>query len=97
MTRPTSDHSQQGDRNMNEPLEREFEFYLRNQENLVKSYEGKLIAIKNEQILGAFDSYLEAAEVIFADYDRGSVLFQEVSQDKESNIVTFHSPHVTVP
>ena len=82
---------------MKSTLEREFEFYLQNQEEFVKKYDGKLIALKDKKILGAFDSYLEAAAVIFATHDRGSVLFQEVSQDKESNTATFHSPHVMIP
>lgn len=37
-------------------LEREFTYYLSNQEELVKKYRGKFLVIKNEEVVGVYDN-----------------------------------------
>lgn len=81
---------------MDERLERAYEFYLHNQEELVKKYLGKLIVIREEEVLGVYDSYSEAANATYPHYKRGTVLFQEVREDESENTVTFFSPHIVV-
>ena len=82
---------------MKPALEREFEFYLRNQDDFVGRYEGKLIAIKDEEVLGAYNSYLEAAAELFSHHKRGTVLFHRVSKDEHSEVAVFHSPNLSIP
>lgn len=38
----------------------ELDFFIENQEELVKSYDGKILAIKGREIIGVYDNYLEA-------------------------------------
>ena len=45
-----------------EKLEKEFDYYLKHQDELVKKYNGKFIVIKDADVIGAFDSELEAVE-----------------------------------
>jgi len=40
---------------MPDSLEKEFEWYLDNQEEVVEKYNGKFIVIKNLSVIGAFD------------------------------------------
>lgn len=79
---------------MKSTLEREFEFYLQHQEEFLGKYDGKLIAIKDENVLGAFDSYLEAAAAILPHHKRGTVLFHQVNKNEISEVAVFHSPNV---
>ncbi len=76
---------------MNGPLEREYEFYLRNRDEFVQQYDGKFIAIKNEKVIGVYADYLEASADIYPDHDYGSVLMQPVQKEEHPKIVTAHS------
>jgi hypothetical protein len=41
-------------------LEKEFEFYKKNQTSLVEQYQGKYLVIVEEKVEGAFDTEIEA-------------------------------------
>jgi hypothetical protein len=41
-------------------LEREFEFYLERQEELVSRYRGKFVVIRGCEVIGAYDDEIEA-------------------------------------
>ena len=43
-------------------LEKEFNYYLEHQNELVEKYNGKFVVIKDRNVVGAFDSELEAIE-----------------------------------
>ena len=75
---------------MQRSLKREVEFFRRNREEYVKNYVGKILAIKNEKILGVFDDYLKAAEKIYPIHKYGTVLMQPVEKKKHPMIVTTH-------
>ena len=45
---------------MNNQLEKEFQYYLDNQNELVKEYNGKVVVIKDQAVIGAYDSDFEA-------------------------------------
>lgn len=49
---------------MSEILQKEFEYFLENQDRLVEKYDGKVVVIKNHSVIGVFDSELEAVERI---------------------------------
>lgn len=72
-------------------LEKEFEFYLKNQADLVKKYNGKYIVIKNQQVIGVFDSEIEAVEKTSVDHALGTFLVQKCEPGKESYTQTYHS------
>ncbi len=72
-------------------LENEFKFYLENQSELVKKYNGKYIVIKNREIIGVFDSEIEAIEKTSIDHELGTFLIQKCEPGNESYTQTYHS------
>lgn len=74
-----------------ELLKREFEYYLANQESLVKGYSGKFIVIKAGKVIGSYDSQFEAYENTKKDHDLGTFLIQFVEKGKENYSQTFYS------
>lgn len=72
-------------------LNKEFEYYKRHQEELVPKYNGKFIAIMGEQVMGAFDSELEAYAEMKKTHVVGTFLIQHCLPGKESYTQTFHS------
>ena len=41
-------------------LDKEFQYYLDNQSNLVKKYDGRYIMIVSEKVVGDYDDYSQA-------------------------------------
>jgi len=72
-------------------LEKEFNYYLENQDKLVERYNGKYIAIKDNDVLGAFDSELEAIREISKKHQLGTFLVQRCEPGKASYTQTYHS------
>lgn len=76
---------------MSNLLEIEFKYYLDHQEDLVREYKGKFVVIKNQQVLGAYDSEIEAIEVTMQDHELGTFLIQKCEPGSESYTQTYHS------
>jgi hypothetical protein len=72
-------------------LKKEFEYYLANQEELVKKYNGKHLVIKDEQVIGAYDDQAEAYDTASAKYEAGTFLIQLCTPGNEAYTQTFHS------
>jgi hypothetical protein len=73
------------------PLEKEFEFYVQNQNKLVEKYNGKYIVIKNHEIIGVFDSEIDAVEKTSERHELGTFLVQKCEPGKDSYTQTYHS------
>lgn len=76
---------------MGSVLESEFKFYLANQNELVQRYNGKFIVIKDSEVIGAYDSELEAVKKTSLNYKLGTFLVQKCEPGTESYTQTFHS------
>jgi hypothetical protein len=76
---------------MAKPLEREFEYYLKHQDDLVKKFKGKFIVIKDQKVIGVFDDELEAVEKTAKEHELGTFLVQKCEPGTESYTQTFHS------
>jgi len=76
---------------MMEELEKEFKYYLEHQDELVKKYNGKFIVIKNREVIGVFDSELEAIEKTAEKHELGTFLVQKCEPGSESYTQTYHS------
>lgn len=76
---------------MTSPLEKEFQFYLDNQDELVKEYDGKFIVIKDVEVLGAYDDALMAITETKKSHKLGTFLVQKVSKGTSDYTQTFHS------
>ena len=72
-------------------LKREFHYYLEHQDELVEKYDGKVIAIKDGQVLGAFDSDIEAIREISKEHEVGTFLVQLCTPGSDAYSQTFHS------
>lgn len=81
---------------MKSPLEREFQYYLDNQEELVRKHGGKVIAIKGCEVIGVYDSESEALERTSGEHPLGTFLVQRCEPGRESVTQTFHSRAVFV-
>ena len=73
------------------PLEKEFDFFVNNQKILVEKYKGKYIVIKNEKVLGAYDSLAEAVEKTSRREELGTFLVQKCEPSRKAYIQTYHS------
>jgi hypothetical protein len=73
------------------PLEKEFEYYLDHQGELVKKYGGKFIVIKDCKVIGAYESELEALSETCKEHTLGTFLVQKCEPGSENYTQSFHS------
>jgi hypothetical protein len=72
-------------------LDKEFQYYLDNQSNLVRKYNGRYIVIVGEQIIGDYDNYSQALSHSLKKYEKGTFLVQKCSPGDKDYTLTFHS------
>ena len=72
-------------------LEREFQFYLDNQQDLVNKYNGKFVVIRDCQVIGVYEDEVEAVMETSKKFELGTFLVQKVEPGTESYTQTFHS------
>lgn len=72
-------------------LEKEFKYYLANQEKFVKEYNGKHIVIVGEQLVGVYDTLADAYTESQKKHQLGTFLIQLVTPGKSAYTQTFHS------
>jgi predicted aspartyl protease len=76
---------------MTEQLKKEFQYYLENQAELVKQYNGKFIVIKDNKVIGTYDSELEAVTETSKQHELGTFLVQKCEPGTSSYTQTYHS------
>ena len=74
-----------------EKLEKEFDYYLEHQDELIKEYNGKFIVIKDDAVIGEYESELEAVEETSKRHELGTFLVQKCVPGSESYTHTYHS------
>ena len=74
-----------------ESLEKEFQYYLDHQKELVKQYNGRFVVIKDCQVRGAYNSELEAVNEASRQFKPGTFLVQKCEPGSESYTQTYHS------
>jgi hypothetical protein len=72
-------------------LEKEYNYYLNNKEKLLASYQNRVVVIKDEEVLGDYDSKEEALKKTVKKHELGTFLIQEISEEEIHNIQRFHS------
>ena len=65
-------------------LDKEFQYYLDNQGELVKKINGRFIVIIGEDIVGNHESYEQALFKSMKNYELGSFLIQECTEGEEA-------------
>ena len=76
-------------------LTKEFEFFINNQDELVKQYNGKILAIKNEKVIGVFQSELQAVLETRKLEPMGTFLVQECIPGEEAYTINYYTPRVS--
>ena len=76
---------------MENPLEKEFRYYIDHQDDLVKHYNGKVIVIKNGQVIGVYESEIEAVEETSKKEEPGTFLVQKCNPGTDNYIQMYHS------
>lgn len=77
-------------------LDKEFDFYLKNQTCFVEKYNGKVIVLKDEQVIGVYDSEIDAVNETSKKYELGTFLVQRCSPGSENTTITFHSRYAFI-
>ena len=72
-------------------LDREFQYYLDNQDELVSVYSGKVLVIIGEKVVGNYDTEIEAYYASIKLYEPGTFLIQQCTPGLDSYTQTFHS------
>lgn len=72
-------------------LEKEFEYYLRNQDDLVQKYNNKHIVIIGEKVVGVYNTDAEALLDSESKYQLGTFLIQKCTPGKDDYTQTFHT------
>ena len=72
-------------------LEKEFQYFIDNQNALLKKYNGRFIAIVGEQVVGDYDSFDQAIDETMKEHELGTFLIQECTEGEKAYTQTFHS------
>lgn len=72
-------------------LEKEFQYFLDHQKELVRQHGGKFVVIKNQQVIGVYDTEIQAFNETQKQHELGTFLIQECNSGAEVYTQTFHS------
>jgi hypothetical protein len=72
-------------------LEKEFQFYLNSQEQLVQKYNGKHVVIKGEEVLGAYETLSDAYFETTEEHAVGSFMIQLCTPGKDDYTQNYRS------
>lgn len=72
-------------------LEKEFEFYIKNQKELLKKYKDQYVVIKDEAVIGAYPTENEAYVETIRLHKPGAFLIQKCVPGEESYSQTYHT------
>lgn len=76
---------------MNTLLKKYFEFYLNHQDELVEKYNGRVIVIKNNKVIGDYDTELDAINETKKQYEPGTFLVQRCTPGENNYTATYYS------
>ena len=79
-----------------ETLKKNLDWYIANQQELSKQYDGKILLIVDQKLIRAFDSMDEAYAAAVKDYTLGTFTLQPCSPNADSYTLTLYSPAYSV-
>lgn len=74
-----------------ELLREEFEYYRTHQDELVSRYRGQYVVIKGHQVLGHYDTEMEAIRETKKSHELGTFLVQKCEPGSDNYTQTYHS------
>lgn len=72
-------------------INKNFKYYIDNQESLVEKYNGKFIVIVNQEVVGVYDDEPTAYFASIKEYGLGNFLLQQCLPGTDSYTQSFHS------
>ena len=72
-------------------LNNEYQYYLSNQDELIKEYNEKVIVIKNQEVVGSFDNEEQAYFFAKEKFELGTFLIQRCSENEKTYKATYRS------
>lgn len=75
-------------------LEREFQYYVNAQPELVKKFDGKHLVIVGDSVVGAYESRELALDSAYAQYKPGTFLVQLCTPSERAESLHIHSLRV---
>jgi hypothetical protein len=79
-----------------DPLKKNLEWYIANQQELSAKYNGKILLIVDQKLVRAFASMDEAYTTAMATYAPGMFTLQPCSPDSDSYTLTLYNPAYSV-
>jgi hypothetical protein len=76
---------------MPSPLQQEFDYFLAHKAELLNTYRGRFVVIRNRQVIGAYDDELVAIAETRKTHELGTFLVQKVEPGEAGTSQTFHS------
>ena len=77
--------------------DQDFDYFLENINSLYKKYGHKFVAVKNQNILGAYESFNEALDTTLQTEKLGTFLIQEIFDNKEEMVHHFQGNVMPIP
>lgn len=75
-----------------DPLKKNLDWYIANQQDLAAKYDGKILLIVDQKLIGAFDSMEKAYTAALKAYTLGTFTLQPCSPDADSYTLMLYSP-----
>lgn len=75
-----------------DPLKKDLDWYIENQRTLSEKYNGRILLIVNQNLIGAFDTMQEAYAAAIKNHALGTFTLQPCSPDSDSYTLTLYSP-----
>ena len=72
-------------------LDREYKYFLDHKNDLLNKYPGKYIVIMGDEVIGAYESEIDAYDESLKNHKLGTFLIQLCAPGTESYTHTFHS------
>lgn len=72
-------------------LDKELQYYIENQTELVQKYLGKFLVIKNQAVIGIYNAEIEAYSETVKEHELGTFLIQECQPGDENYTQTFRT------
>ncbi|MEY2169573.1 MULTISPECIES: DUF5678 domain-containing protein [unclassified Rhodanobacter] len=72
-------------------LRKDFDYFIAHQRELVKEYDGKVVVISGQKVVGIYDDVIKATTSASEKYGYGNFLVQQVRPGDDSTSQTFYS------
>lgn len=72
-------------------LDKEFQYYIDNQKELVEKYKDKYLVIKDLSVIGVYNTEIEAYSETVKQHELGTFLIQECQSGDENYTQTFRT------